>query len=247
MSALSRYYLICFFSFLLFHSTGQAQQKTIRTAINVPSGFQRMDYPEGSFSNWLQNVPLKKDNNIVSYNGTPVNKRIYQVWAVADIPLLFKSDIEQCADFCMRLWAEYHKEKKMMNDLFLFDYGGSKKYFKDQKKDYRGFLQQAFSFSNSSSLKKGCKEVKIPDLQPGDMFVQNETGGIGHVSMIVDVCSNKEGKKLFLVGYSFMPAQEFHIEKARDEYGISGWFTYEGYLKYLDKYLDYGKPVMKRF
>jgi hypothetical protein len=96
-------------------------------------------------------------------------------------------------------------------------------------------------------LKKGCKPVIADEVIPGDLFVQNERGGIGHVSVVLDVCKSKEGKKLFLIGYSFMPAQEFHIERARGKYGIGGWFTLEGYVQYLRDYLNYGEPVLRRF
>ena len=93
------------------------------------------------------------------------------------------------------------------------------------------------------------KKVNPEDLQPGDMFVQNQTGGIGHVSLIVDACQNQEGKRLFLIGYSFMPAQEFHIEKAKRKHGKDGWFTVEGYKKYLKQlpFSRYGAPVFRRF
>jgi hypothetical protein len=79
------------------------------------------------------------------------------------------------------------------------------------------------------------------------MIVQNENGGIGHVSMIMDACKNEKGEELYLIGYSFMPAQEFHIEGARPEYGKDGWFSIEGYYRYLADYLDLGKPVLRRF
>ena len=84
-------------------------------------------------------------------------------------------------------------------------------------------------------------------LKPGDMIVQNRNGGIGHASVILDVCESKKGEKLYLIGYSFMPAQEFHIEKAEEKYGRDGWFTIEGYFRYLSEFLDFGEPVLRRF
>lgn len=224
-----------------------SQEKTIKSSVKCPAGYSRIEFQQGSFCDFIQNIPVKKNNTILSHKGTNIENDIYNIYCVADIPLLFKSDIEQCADYCMRIWAEYHKTKNKLKDLYLFDYGGKRKYYKNENKDYKSFLQQSFAFSNSSSLKRGCESVAEKDLIPGDMFVQNETGGIGHVSMIVDVCKNKEGKKLFLMGYSFMPAQEFHVEKARDKYGVEGWFTYDGYCNYLNDYLNYGVPVLKRF
>ena len=38
-------------------------------------------------------------------------------------------------------------------------------------------------------------------------------GSPGHVVMVVDVCRSSDGKKAFLLGQGFMPAQEFHLLK----------------------------------
>lgn len=233
--------LSCFASVSVF-----SQVKTIAN-IKHPFNFTRNSYIKNSFSEWIQQLPLKNNNDILAHSKTKITNTLYNIFGVVNMPLLFTTDIEQCADYCMRFWAEFHKSKNKMNDLYLFDYGGKRKYYKSEGKNFNAFLQWAFNYSNSSSIKNGCKEVPETDLQPGDMFVQNETGGIGHVSMIVDVCSNVKGEKLYLVGYSFMPAQEFHIEKADNKYGVEGWFTLEGYYKYLNENLNYGKPTLRRF
>jgi hypothetical protein len=33
----------------------------IQNEISVPGGYERIDYPSDSFSNWIQNLTLKKD------------------------------------------------------------------------------------------------------------------------------------------------------------------------------------------
>ena len=229
------------------------QQPTIASRIPVPDGFIRKTFPPGSFSNWVQNLPLKKSDRILAYNGSAINDpsrnviALYNVFAVVDMLLLFKSDIEQCADYCMRFWAEYHKSLNKLDKLYLFDYNGNKKLYSSSGKSWNSFLKWAFSYSNSFSLKKGCTATKEADVIPGDMFVQNSDGGIGHVSMVVDMAESKDGKKLYCIGFSFMPAQEFHIEKASDTYGQGGWFTMEGFYQYLDDFLAMGKPVLRRF
>jgi hypothetical protein len=228
-------------------SIGISQDPTISKSIPVPKEFQRELYPSGSYSYWIQNLPLKSKPIILNYKKQVVESGLYRVFGVVQMPLLFQSDLEQCADFSMRLWAEYHKSADKLNKLFLFDYSGHKLLFANSGKSYTSFLRQAFANTNSHSLKSGCKPVNPGEIIPGDMFVQNERGGIGHVSVVLDVCKSKPGKRLFLIGYSFMPAQEFHIEKASDQYGTEGWFTYEGYTQYLHDYLNYGKPELRRF
>jgi hypothetical protein len=226
---------------------GFAQKPIIKNSIPVPDGYLREACPNGSFGDWLQNLELKYPAIIRDYRGNAVNSAFYNIWGVVQMPLLFHSDLEQCADFAMRLWAEYHKSAGKLDKLYLFDYGGNKKLFRTSGESFNQFLKSAFSKTNSHSLKQGCKAVAADEAMPGDLIVQNERGGIGHVSVILDVCRSKQGKKLFLIGYSFMPAQEFHIERAREKYGTAGWFTLEGYSRYLEDYLNFGKPVLRRF
>jgi len=240
---------VIFLIFSLFLNLDSfAQEKTVRNSINTPEGYTRVKFPEGSYSDWIQNLPLKENNTILDYRGFTLSSGgFYSILGVIDMPLLFKSDLEQCADYCMRFWAEYHKDVNKLDFLYLFDYSGNKKKFAGSGKNYKSFLKWIFSYSNSYSLKMGCAEVSKKELIPGDMIVQNEGGGIGHASVILDVCKSEEGKKLYLIGYSFMPAQEFHIEKAASSRGAEGWFTIEGYFDYLSDYIPLGDPVLRRF
>jgi hypothetical protein len=242
---LSAALLILFF--ICNYQAGLAQQSTIRNSIPVPDGYRRATYPGGSFSHYIQNLDLKDQPIIRDYQGKTIASAFYDVWEVVQMPLLFQSDLEQCADFAMRFWAEYHKALGKLDQLYLFDYNGKKKLFRLSGKPYAEFLKWAFANTNSHSLKRGCKEVAADQVVPGDLLVQNERGGIGHVSVILDTCQSKEGKRLLLIGYSFMPAQEFHIERSRAQYGIEGWFTLEGYTQYLADFLNFGEPVLRRF
>ena len=243
---LNNAFVVAFLAFC-FSLGGFGQDATIIKSIPVPKGYQRVSYPQGSYSHWLQNLKLKGNKSILDYRGQIVEADFYNVFGVVQMPLLFRSDLEQCADFAMRFWAEYHNAEGKLKTLFLFDYNGRKVDFDKSGKTFWQFLRSAFANTNSHSLKSGCKKVSVKGLRPGDMFVQNERGGIGHVSVIMDLCRSPEGKELILVGYSFMPAQEFHIEKAEDRYGVQGWFTREGCERYLVDHLNYGKPVLRRF
>lgn len=233
-------------SFMFIHINCVAcQERTIHSVIPVPSGYTRVEYQAGGFTHWIQHLPLKESTDIIGCRNQIISSADQFVWAVVDMPLLFVSqNLEQCADYCMRFWAEYHRAKNLLDRLYLFDYNGNRKMFRDSGKTFRRFLQWSFAYSNSHSLKRGCAEIQSDELSPGDMLVQNQTGGVGHVSMILDVCVNKDGAKLYLVGYSFMPAQEFHIEKANDFDGVAGWFTLEGAKHHL---LGFGLMVFRRF
>lgn len=222
---------------------GRAEQVS---HVAAPSGYEPLTYEAGSYSRFIQRLPLKESKTILNHKGGRVSS-FYNIFYVIDLPLLFKGDLEQCADYAMRLWAEYYKDKGKLNSLYLFNYDGSKSLFNKAGLSYEKFLFQRFNYSNSYSLKAGAGRITEGELRPGDLIVQNETGGIGHVSIIFNICRNKQGEKLYLIGYSFMPAQEIHIEKATSQYGKAGWFTLEGYYRYLDEYLPYGKPLLRRF
>ncbi|EMY77173.1 putative lipoprotein [Leptospira weilii serovar Ranarum str. ICFT] len=214
--------------------------------INLPSETTRIRFEKDSFPDFVQNLPLKSEPTLWTYKKENIIRR-YDTIAVLDLPLLFRDDLEQCADYSMRIWAEYHKRQNRLNRLYLFDYNGNRKSFSESGLSYSSFLRKAFVSSNSYSLKKGGKTISEKELRPGDLFVQNETGGIGHVSVILDSAQDRQGKRFFLIGFSFMPAQEIHIEKAPEEFGSRGWFTYSGFLSHLKESYPYGNPVLRRF
>jgi hypothetical protein len=235
--------------FFLFYFVQVAFSYDTIKNIPVPNGYERIKYDKKSYSHYLQNLPLKENRKIYKWDGKKVFGVLYNIYAVVNKPLLFKSDLEQCADFCMRFWADFHKNQNRLDHLFLYNYSGKKKYYKRSNKKYKSFLRWHMAYSNSYSIKKGANKVAAGALKPGDMFVQNKDGGIGHVSLIVDAAKNNNGKQIYLIGYGFIPAQEFHIEKAKRGYGIDGWFTKKGYEKYLSEFpfSPYGKPVMRSF
>lgn len=232
---------------LVVVSTVLSQELASVGEIPVPAEYQRIDIPDASFSEWIQNLPLKPNKTIIAFDSSRVNRSYYNVFAVLDMPLLFDIDLEQCADYCMRLWAEYHKGAGKLDRFYLFDYSGERVMFSGSGRNFMQFLRHSMAYSNSHSLKTGCIAIDSADLKPGDMVVQNRDGGIGHVSMILDACEDSVSNKLFLIGFGFMPAQEFHIEMANDRYGVDGWFTVDGYYRFLDDTFDFGKPVLRRF
>jgi hypothetical protein len=236
-----------FLFFLLFLLvSGKAFTLTV-SGIETPPGYSRVTQEIGSFSAWLPRLPLARDARIMMYGGGYVPDTRFHVLAVIDLPLLFSYDLEQCADWCMRFWAEYHRQIGALDRLYLFSYEGSRVYLKGFDGGFEKFLKRAMDGSNTYSLRMGCGAIREADLRPGDMIVQNDTGGIGHVSMIMDECADARGERLYLVGFSFMPAQQFHVEEALPAYGESGWFRFKDYIRFLSEFYNYGVPVLRRF
>lgn len=213
--------------------------------IPEPLGYKRIMYDNGTYPFFIQNLPVAKNEYVETFSKEVIH------WSseyIIDKKLLFYGqDLEQCADWAMRLWADYHHETNMLDNLFLYEYSGQKTYYKNSGMNYTTFLKKCFSYSNSFSIKKGANEIKKSELCPGDMLVQNENGGIGHVSVILDIAQDATGNCLYLIGFSYMPAQQMHINWALAPHGEDGWNSLEGFFLYLQKTLPFGTPVFRRF
>lgn len=215
-----------------------------------PEGFKRTNSTSGSYVEYLRSLPIKSDNKIALWTGDFLPIDTYESLAVLDAPLLFNENLEQCADFSMRLWGDYLKHNNQLDQFALYDFYGNKKPFSKSNRTYLSYLRWHMAYSNSYSIKLGAKPVRLlSELQAGDMFVQNKGDeGIGHVSVVIDQAENEFGHKLYLVGYSFMPAQQFHIEKASEQHGIDGWFTASGYERFAKEQFGlFGEPVVMQF
>ncbi len=223
----------------------QPAGSTVFDRIRPPAGFERIPMTKGSFGEWLRYLPLKEEGAAVHlYNGQL--KDIQSVHhAVVDIDTGTKN-LQQCADAVMRLRAEYHFSRKDFSvihfnytsgDEVSFDrwrkgerpvVQGNKVRWKnsgrvsDDYPNFKSYLQQIFTYAGTASLTKELLPADIREVQPGDVFIQG--GFPGHAVLVLDVATNEHGKRLFLLGQSYMPAQEFHILKNPTNETISPWY-----------------------
>ena len=192
--------------------------------IKTPPGFTRIAGEENSFMGWLRNIPLKKDKTVYLYNGTKKRNQAAQ-FAVIDIPVGNK-DLQQCADAVMRLRAEYLFNYKQYPAIAFMDYAG--KWYKwsggDNRKGFDNYLQTVFGWCGSASLEKQLKTVAdFTSIKPGDVLVQG--GFPGHAVIVVDMATNKEGKKIYMLAQGYQPAQDMHVLVNPDHPGLSPWYA----------------------
>jgi len=178
--------------------------------IPAPPGYQRMHQIDGSFGEWLRKLPLKDDKRVYLFDGRLKRNQSAQ-FAVIDISV-GKKDLQQCADAIMRLRAEYFYNRKEYDSIDFWD--NDKKHYRLSanagRQEFNGYLERVFSYCGTISLENQLKPLKnIDDLEPGDVFIKG--GSPGHAVIIVDVAINGEGKKLFMLAQSYMPAQDIHI------------------------------------
>jgi Domain of unknown function (4846) len=191
--------------------------------IELPDGFERINEDKHSFTAFLQNIALKKDKTVYLFNGKPKGNQEAQ-FAVLDIPVGNK-DLQQCADAVMRLRATYLFEEKRFEEIIFTD-NNLKPYVFEQphtKAHLEKYLDQVYSACGTASLSKQLKPVKVFDeLKPGDVLIKG--GFPGHAVMVMDMAINKEGKKIYLLAQSYMPAQDIHILINPGNTGLSPWY-----------------------
>ena len=192
-------------------------------SIPLPEGYERLAAAKGSFAEWLQNVPIKKDGTVYLYNGQPKINQDAQ-YAVLDIPVGQK-DLQQCADAVMRLRAQYLYSQKRFSEIWFSDNNG-KKYVCPASIDstrFERYLENVYAYCGTLSLEKQLH--RVPDLtsiQPGDVLIKG--GSPGHAVIVVDVATNKAGKKLYMLAQSYMPAQNIHVLKNPSDSEYSPWY-----------------------
>jgi hypothetical protein len=220
---------------------------TIVSEIGIPGGFQRIEAQEGSFAQWLRNLPLKEEGSpVILFNGK--RKARQDVHAeVIDIDRGTRN-LQQCADAVIRLRAEYLYSRKCFHEIhFNFTSGdeaaferwisgfrpvvnGSHvRWVKRAAEDasynnFRNYLRTVFVFAGSFSLNKELgRRREVSDIRIGDVFIQG--GFPGHAVLVVDMAKHSNtGEKIFLVAQSYMPAQDIHILKNPHDHDLSPWY-----------------------
>jgi hypothetical protein len=125
----------------------------------------------------------------------------------------------------MRLRADYLFEHKLYTEIVFKDNNGKPYAWQggDNRIAFDTYMENVFCWCGTASLGKQLKPVSdLQMIQPGDVFIKG--GFPGHAMIIVDVAINKEGKKIFMLAQSYMPAQDIHIVKNPVNEKLSPWY-----------------------
>lgn len=195
----------------------------------VPDGFKRMKSQSGSFADWLQHLPLKKEGTKVYYynDDEKYTQEIHEAIIDIDIP---NKDIQSSEDAIIRLRSEYLFSKKLFdkikyqttnNEIIAFS-----NFLKEEKPSYikfKKFLEIAAKPISNTSLSDELEYILLGEMQIGDIFIQG--GKPGHAAIILDMAINDGNQKVFLLAQSFIPTQDIHILKNLNQYDFFGaWF-----------------------
>ena len=227
------------------HSLVNPVGRTVEDRILVPEGFERIRVQQGSFAEYLRNLPLKPHGSRVLYYDGRVKERDVHL-AVVDMDIGDR-DLQQCAVAVIRLRAEYLYGTGQYEKIhFNFTNGFNARYIKwmqgsrvsvngnnvswvdstgysDDYESFRKYLDMVFAYAGTLSLSKELQRSDVCDMGIGDVFIRG--GSPGHCAIIVDMarCVNT-GKKIFLLAQSYMPAQDIHILKNTTDPEMSPWF-----------------------
>lgn len=229
----------------LINPTGQ----TLQTRIKPPDGYHR-DSSETGFTAYARGLKVLRDKTVLKkYNGTDWSRQTWHA-AILDFDTGTK-DLQQCADACIRLHAEYLWNADQKNKLVYEFTSGDKLAWKDyaagqrprvngndvtftdcgvsdnSRKAFRNYLNCVYTYAGSISLNHQFRHLRPnEEIKPGDVIVR--PGSPGHAVMVVDVCQNSAGKKLYLIAQGYTPAVQIHIVNNTADYSVSPWFELKG-------------------
>jgi Domain of unknown function (4846) len=214
-------------------------------AILLPEGFVRIKADSNSFAGWLRTVPLKEDKTVYLFDGRPKHSQRAQ-FAVLDISVPHKN-LQQCADAVMRLRAEYLFAMKQFDAINFTDNAHTAYTFHapHTKENFMLYMERVFGMCGSASLSKQLKPVSdFSTIQPGDVLIRG--GFPGHAVIVMDVAENAEGKKIFMLAQSYMPAQDIHLLVNPADENLSPWYKDDKAQKILTpEYLFYKTELKK--
>lgn len=224
----------------------QAGQR-IAERITVPAGFQRVAVRPGGFADWLRHLPLKPPGAPVRLHDGRLKARQDVHAAVVEIDVGVK-DLQQCADAVIRLRAEYLYSVKQVRAIHFDFTSGDRIDFARWIEGWRPtvagnkvgwrqhgergashaalqrYLETIFIYAGSYSLAREMVRVEAPaEIAIGDVFL--EGGFPGHAVIVVDLARHPaDGRRIFLLAQSYMPAQEVHVLRNPRRPELDPWY-----------------------
>ncbi len=223
---------------------------SVKTRVSPLEGYHSIVTSTNSFSNYVQNFPLKEASaQVINYDGKPYWYQAGHV-GVLDIPVP-SNGLQQCADALIRIRSEYLWEQNLKDKIgFKFTSGhycswsyyakgyrptinGNNVNFSIKatpnasKNNFYNYLNLIYTYAGTYSLAQELSEIKnLSDVQIGDMLIY--PGFPGHVMMIADIIENQEGERRFLFFQGNTPAQSVHIIRNSTNAKESPWYDLKG-------------------
>ncbi len=205
---------------------------TLETRINTPEGYKRTAGDE--YAEFLRKLEVLPDGSpVMLYNGEEKSNQDVHV-AVLNLDV-GNRDLQQCADSALRLRCEYLFKTKQYDKIKYHLTNGFElpyvKYrdgyrlkvsgnnttlvksaeYSDSYQTFRNYCDVLFAYAGTLSISKESTAITKENMKPGDIFIYGGTPG--HCVIVMDMCENADGDKLFLLVQGYMPAQQLYILK----------------------------------
>jgi len=240
--------------------------ETLAERIRCPKGFKRQSNIS-EYAKFLVSIELKENGSpVLLYNGEKKSSSAHVAVLDYDVG---KKDLQQCADAVMRIRAEYlYAEAQYENIHFNFTNGFKAEYSRWRAGErisvkgnhakwvnsaspstaystFRKYLDMVYMYAGTLSLELELKSVNFLDMKIGDVLIQG--GSPGHAVLIMDMCENEFGEKLYLLSQSYMPAQDIHILKNLNDASISPWYKLDETIEILTPDWVFQPENLRRF
>lgn len=232
-------------------------------------GYSRKGADSNSFTHYLRNMKLFPIDHEVRYFDGHIKRADGVYCSVVDLPIGDR-DRHQCADAVMNVRAHYLYSIGQYDQIhFNFVSGFNARYSEwrkgkrikingnnvswyqtdNESKSYDSFLdylQKVYSYASTLSLEKELTPVSTDDILPGDVFILG--GSPGHAILVLDVIeSETTSERLFLLGQSYMPAQELQILINPQDQEMSPWYSNKELKKLITPQWDFEEGHLRRF
>ncbi len=245
------------------------QGSDLAARFNPPEGYRRYGFSSNAYGYFLRHIPLKPHGAVVHYfdGREKSNPHIYAAVLPLDVG---NKDLQQCADAVMRLRAEYFYKQKRFSEIeftltkgFRADFDhwqqGYRPDINESKiswiktaapandyQTYRAYLDFVYAYAGTLSLSRTLKSVPFQEMQVGDVLIIG--GSPGHAVTVMDMAQTADGKKIYLLSQSYMPAQDIQILENPDNPSISPWYELKaGYYTIHTPQWDFTTDQLKRF
>lgn len=244
------------------------EASTVETRYPTPENYTRVETEINSFAEYLRNQKLKPyGEKALFYNGKEKTKSdVYD--SVFDIDIGDR-DLHQCADAVMLLRAEYLYANKMYDEIsfnfvsgFKAEYkkwmegyrikvdGNNVSYYKGAEADnsyesFRKYMDMVMAYASTISLEEELENVAVKDLSIGDVFIQ--AGSPGHAIIVIDIATNEDGEKIFLLAQSYMPAQQTQVLLNPMDKEMGPWYSLKDKEKLITPEWRFELSDLKRF
>jgi hypothetical protein len=141
-------------------------------------------------------------------------------------------DLQQCADAVIRLRAEYLYSRGEYAAITFYTEQGVRLNFAESTTDRRrpafdGYLRKVFTYCSTRTLAKQLVRASFGAVEPGDVLIR--AGSPGHAMLVADVAEDGQGRRIYLLAQSYMPAQDIHIVKNPGD-DLNPWYRADSSL-----------------